>query len=89
MSAKTKIEQIEFESVVLKIPKALMRFLREHEDMLEEKTEEYLQRCIVGLVSADIECEGVFVLSALALAKKYGLQPIFKKFGVGIFDPKS
>jgi hypothetical protein len=50
MGSKTK--QLECEEVVVKIPKAIMKFLREHEDMLEEKTEEYLQRCIVGVVSA-------------------------------------
>jgi hypothetical protein len=87
MSAKTKTEQIECEEVVLKIPKAIMVFLRENEGMLEEKAEAYLERCIVGLVAADIESEDCFVLSPIKLAKKYDLQPIFKKFGCGIFDP--
>jgi hypothetical protein len=81
--------QIEYEDVVLKVPKLIMAFLRQHEAMLEEKTEEYLGRNIVGLVRADIESEDVFVLSAIKLAKKYNLQGIFKKLDVGIFDPKS
>lgn len=86
MNAKTK-NQIEFEEVVVKVPKLIMKFLREHEHILKEKAEEYLERCIVGLVSADIESEGTFVLSPIELAKKYDLQPIFKQFDVAIFDP--
>jgi len=85
MASKTE-QTCECEEVVLKIPKVIMKFLREHEDTLEEKTEEYLQRNIVGLVRADIDSMNVFVYSPLELAKKYDLQPIFKKFGVAIFD---
>jgi hypothetical protein len=82
----SKTEQIEYEEVVVKVPKAIMQFVREHEDMLEEKTEEYLQRCIVGVVSSDIESQDCFVLSPIKLVKKYKLQPIFKQFDVAISD---
>jgi hypothetical protein len=82
---KTETDHIECEEVVLKIPKVLMLFLREHEDVLGEKTEDYLQRSIVGLVRADIETNNVFVPSPIELANKYNLQPIFKTFDIEIF----
>jgi hypothetical protein len=55
--------------------------------MLEETIEDYLQRSIVGSVRADIESESTFVPSAIGLAKKYNLQPVFKEFDVEVFDP--
>lgn len=79
--------KIECEEVVVKVPKLIMKFLREQERILEEKTEEYLQRCIVGVVAADIESQETFVPSAIDMANKYNLQPIFKAFDVAIFDP--
>ena len=82
----SKTEQIECEEVVVKVPKAIMQFLREHEDMLGETSEDYLQRDIVCSVSADLDSGDVFVPEALELAKKYKLQPIFKKFDVEIPD---
>jgi hypothetical protein len=86
MAAKTE-QKIECEEVIIKIPKAIMKFLREHETLLEEKIEDYLQRGIVHSICADIETQDTFVPSPLALANKYDLQPIFKRFGTGIFDP--
>lgn len=80
----SKTEQIEYEEITVKIPKAIMEFLKDHEDMLEEKTEDYLERCIVGVVSSDIESQDCFVLSPVKLVKKYKLEPIFKKFDVAI-----
>jgi len=82
----TKTEQIEYEEITVKIPKAIMNFLKDHEDMLEEKTEDYLERCIVGSVAADIESQDCFVLSPKKMVKKYELQPIFKQFDVTISD---
>lgn len=84
---ETETEQIGCEEVVVKIPKVIMAFLREHEDELEEKIEGYLRRAIVSSVSADLESESVFVPSPIKLANKYDLQPVFKEFGVGVFDP--
>jgi hypothetical protein len=84
---KTEKEQIEFEEVVIKIPKAIMKFLRENQDLLNEKIEDYLQRDIISSIRADLETQDVFVPSPIVLAKKYDLQPIFKKFDVGVFDP--
>jgi hypothetical protein len=80
----SKTEQIEYEEITVKIPKAIIEFLKDHEDMLEEKAEEYLERCIVGVVSSDIESQDCFVLSPVKLVKKYKLEPIFKKFDVVI-----
>lgn len=82
----SKTEQIEYEEITVKIPKAIMEFLKDHEGMLEEKTEDYLERCIVCSVSADIESQDCFVLSPIKMVKKYKLQPVFKKFDVAVFD---
>jgi len=82
----SKTEQIEYEEITVKIPRAIMNFLKDHEDMLEEKTEEYLERCIVGSVSADIESQDCFVLSPIKMVKRYGLKAAFKKFDVEIPD---
>lgn len=81
------LKQIELEEIVVKIPKAIMKFLREHQDELDEKIEDYLQKVVISAVRADIETNDVFVPSPIALVKKYDLQPIFKKFDVGVFDP--
>jgi hypothetical protein len=64
-----------------------MMFLREHESMLEEKIEDYLQRSIVDIIRADIESRATFVPSPREIARKYNLQPIFKKLDIGVFDP--
>jgi hypothetical protein len=78
-------EQIEFEEILVKMPKAIMNFLREHEHELDEKIEDYLQRAIISVVRADIETNNVFVPSPIELANKYNLQPIFKTFDIEIF----
>lgn len=51
---------MDFETVTLRIPKAIMRFLREHEAILNEKVEDYLACCVVSSVRADLETNDVF-----------------------------
>lgn len=80
-------QTFECEEVVVKVPKAIMKFLREHEDILGDKIEEYLQRRIVGSVRADLETNDVFVASPVQLANKYNLQPIFSALDIEIPDP--
>lgn len=68
-------EEIEFETVTVKVPKKIMDFLRESK-VLDSTPEEYLAYSIVESVRADMD-GGVF-LDPKALADVSGLNPIFK-----------
>jgi hypothetical protein len=72
-------EPIEYETVTLKVPKNVMELLRDSEKSLEETASQYLERCIVDLVRADIETQDCFVLSPRRLTERYNLDPVFKE----------
>lgn len=70
--------EIEYETVTLKIPKKILELLRDSEKSLEETATQYMERCIVDLVRADIETADCFVLSPRRLTERYNLDPVFK-----------
>jgi hypothetical protein len=77
MESKTE-DKIEYETVTLKVPKNVMKLLRDSEKTLEETASQYLERCIVGLVRADIDSGDCFVLTPREVAERYDLDPVFK-----------
>lgn len=76
-------EPIEYETVTLKVPKKIMKLLRDSEMSLEESAIQYMERCIVDIIRADIETQDCFVLSPRRLVEKYNLDPVFKEI-IGI-----
>jgi len=75
---KTELEPIEYETVTLKIPKKVMKLLRDT-DYLGETAEKYLEREIVDVVRADIEGGECFTPTPSQLVKQYDLNPVFKE----------
>jgi hypothetical protein len=75
---KTEQETIEYETVTLKIPKKVMKLLRDT-DYLGETAEQYIERGIVDLVRADIDMGECFTPTPRQLTEQYGLDPIFKE----------
>ena len=49
---KRPLQYLKMEKVTIEIPTVLLSFLREHEKVLEETVEQYLQRSIVHCVRA-------------------------------------
>jgi hypothetical protein len=83
---KNDREPIEYETVTLKIPKKIMELLRDSETSLEETAIQYLERCVVDLVRADIETQDCFVLSPRRLTERYNLDPVFKQItGITVY----
>lgn len=72
-------EPIEYETVTLKIPKNIMKLLGDSERVLEETPNQYLERCIVDLVRADIDAGDCFVLTPREIAERYNLDHVFKQ----------
>jgi hypothetical protein len=85
--AETKKKvKIEFEEVTLKIPKAIMKLLRDNEKSLEETAIEYLEHSLVDMVRADIETQDCFVPTPRGIVERYNLDPVFKEItGITIF----
>jgi hypothetical protein len=78
--------KIEFEEVTLKIPKAIMKLLRDSEKSLEETAIEYLEHSLVDMVRADIETQDCFVLTPRQVVEQYNLDPVFKEIiGITVF----
>jgi len=83
---KPKTVKIEYESVTLKIPKAIMKLLRDSEKSLEETAIEYLEHSLVDMVRADIETQDCFVLTPRQVVERYNLDPVFKEIiGITVF----
>jgi len=78
MEAKTET-QIEYENVTVKVPKNIMRLLRDRQEDVEMSPTEYLEYVIVQIVHADIDVEEVFAPRPEKLIERYGLKPIFEK----------
>jgi hypothetical protein len=72
-------EPIEYEMVTLNVPKNIMELLRDSEKSLEETPIQYLERCIVDLVRADIDAGDCFVSTPREIAERYKLDPVFKQ----------
>jgi len=68
-------EEIEYETVQVKVPKAVMVFLR---DVLRDEREvkEYLEYSIIDSVRADIDNGNVFY-EPNDVIKRYGLDKVF------------
>ena len=68
-------EEIEYETVQVKVPKAIMVFLR---DVLRDEREvkEYLEYSIIDSVRADIDNGNVFY-EPNDVIKRYGLDKVF------------
>lgn len=65
--------------MTLKVPKKIMKLLRDSEKLLGETASQYLERCIVQLVMADIDAADCFVPTPRELAERYNLEPVFKE----------
>jgi len=66
---------VEFETVQVKIPKAIMKMLS---DLLDEPIHTYLERSIIQTVYADLQ-EGLFVTPE-KIVQKYDLTKIFENY---------
>lgn len=75
---KTEQEPIEYETVTLKVPKKIMKLLRDT-GYLGQTAEQYLEREIVDVVRADIECGEAFTPTPPQLVEQYDLNPVFKE----------
>jgi len=83
---KTKTTKIEYETVTLKVPKAIMKLLRDSEKSLEETATEYLEHSLVDMVRADIETQDCFVPTPRGIVELYNLDPVFKEItGITVF----
>jgi len=68
MSEKETVE------VTLKLPKAIVDFLKDSETSMRMTVEEYLTYSIVHSVAADIDTFDVFVPTWKQIVDKYGLE---------------
>jgi len=66
-------EEIVYEEITVKVPRAIMDFLRANED----KPIEYIEYSIVDFMHADVEA-GVFN-DPTRLAEKWCLNPVFQR----------
>ena len=71
-------EKIEYETVTIKLPKAIMSFLRQAQTVTGDTPEEDIQYYIIESIRSRIDCGGFFP-SHKQLADQYHLNPIFKK----------
>jgi transcription initiation factor IIE alpha subunit len=71
-----QLAKIEFEEITVKLPKNVMKLLRDCRNALQMTPEEYVAFNIVQCVRADLDCGDVFVLRSDEVVTKYGLQPI-------------
>jgi hypothetical protein len=70
-------EKIEYETVTVKVPKAVMDLLRFSASVLEETPEEWIQYSVIDRVRADVDA-GVFLPGTKALTDKFNLNPVFE-----------
>ena len=66
--------------MTLKLPKAIMDFLKDMKPIAGMTVEEYLTYSIVQVVAADIDTFDVFVPTWKQIVDKYGLTPTLKLF---------
>jgi hypothetical protein len=66
---------IEFETVQVKIPKAILQLLS---DVLDEPINTYIERSIITAVKADLDADAL--ISQEKIIQKYSLTPIFQSF---------
>lgn len=59
--------------VTVKVPKALLTFLKDMEPIIEESPTQYLEYCIKQQVISHFECAEVFVMTKKFASEKYGL----------------
>ena len=71
--------------VTLKLPKAIVDFLKDSERTLEMTVEEYLTYSIIQTVAADIDTFDVFVPSWKQIVDKYGLGPTLKRYNAVLY----
>jgi hypothetical protein len=72
--------KIEFQEMTIRIPKAVLEFLRAHEKEMGTTTEEYITYTIVDVVRADIDSGEVFVPESEQVIKDWNLNSIFLKY---------
>ena len=82
--ASEENEQIEFEQVPIRVPRAVMKLLRDSEKTLEMSPQKYLECSIIRIVRADLDVGDIFNAGAKQILKEYGLNCVFK---VVIGDP--
>jgi hypothetical protein len=70
--------EIEYEQVTIKVPKAIMKFLRDREKNMDQTAKEYIEYNIVHIVNSDIRAGDVFVSDPEELADSWKLNPVFK-----------
>jgi len=66
--------------VTLKLPKAIVDFLKDSEKALEMTMEEYLVYSIMQVVGADIDTLDTFVPTPKQIVKQYGLKATLKEY---------
>lgn len=66
--------------VTLKLPKAIMDFLKDMAPSIEMTVEEYLTYSIIQAVAADVDTFDVFVPTWKQIVDKYGLAPTLKRY---------
>lgn len=71
-------QEIEYETVAIKVPKRIVDFLRAHEKDMNMTAKEYIEYNVVCIVRADIDALDVFFPSAKEVADGWKLNSIFK-----------
>jgi hypothetical protein len=71
-------EEIKYEQLTIRVPVAIMDFLRGHEKDMSWTAKDYIEYNVIERVRADLDAGDVFVLSAKEPADGWQLNPIFK-----------
>lgn len=71
-------EKQETVEVTMKLPKAIVDFLKD----AERDVAKYIEKNVVGCVMSDLECDFLHIPKVEEVIRKYGLKPVFKEFGV-------
>ena len=84
IKAKGWQKMTEHVEVTLKLPKRLVDFLKDKEEITDMTVKEYLERAIIQSVGADLDEGDTFVPQPEEIIKKYGLKGILKDTVVGL-----
>jgi hypothetical protein len=77
-NAYEKNDWVEYEEVLVRVPEAIMRLLRDSKKGLGMTPQEYIERSVVRLVRADLDVGDVFIFRPDQILKQYDLNSVFK-----------
>jgi hypothetical protein len=77
-TAHEESEQIEYEQVSIRVPRSIMKLLRDSEKALEMSPQEYIECSVVRIVRADLDVGDIFIARGKQILKEYRLNGVFK-----------